>query len=449
MTAQSADRLDLLTDLIGRALKAGADAADAMLVDSAALSHIRRLGKLEKLERAESQNLGLRVLIGRRQAIAASSDRTPKALDELVDRAVAMARVVPEDQYCGLAEPSELAKRPGPDLDMNDDIEPTAEGLIALAQAAEDAAMAVKGVTNSEGADASWMRASVALASSNGFAGSYLRTNHSLGVSVVAGEGTAMERDYDGSVAVHGGDMEDAAKLGTSAGTRAVARLNPRKAKTASVPVLFDQRIAGGLINDLADAINGSQIARGTSFLKDKLGEAVFAPGINVVDDPHRKRGLRSNWFDGEGVANRRRLVIENGVLTTWLLDLRSSRQLKLKSTGHAMRSSRGAPVPMATNLYLEPGAETPAQLMADIRQGFLATDLMGMGVNEVTGDYSLGAAGFWIENGQRAYPVSEVTIAGNLKDMFKTLRPANDLIFKYGTDSPTVRIEGMTVAGT
>lgn len=448
MAASNDAALELLGDLIRRARNAGADAADAVLVDSAALSHARRLGKLEKLERAESRDLGLRVLIGQCQAIVSSTDTAPKALDELVARAIAMARVVPEDPYCGLATPEQLAKGGVPELDLCDPAEPPTERLIALARAAEDAAMAVKGVTNSEGAEAGWSRSQVALAASNGFSGAYAVTRHSLSVSVLAGEGTAMERDYDFCSTVHGGDMDDAATLGRAAGERAVRRLNPRKVRTAGVPIVYDRRVAGGLIGHMAGAINGTAIARGTSFLKDRLGQAVFGPGITIVDDPHRRRGLRSKPFDGEGVANRRRAVVERGVLTTWLLDLRSARQLKLQSTGHAARGTGGPPSPAPSNLYLEPGDRTPDELMADIKQGFLVTELLGMGVNGVTGDYSRGATGFWIENGERAYPVSEVTIAGNLKDMFRALSAANDLQFRYGTDAPTVRIEGMTVAG-
>ena len=442
------DAPSLLAGLIGRARRAGADAADAVFVQSAALSHARRLGKLEKLERAESSDLGLRVFIGKRQAILSSTDMSAKALDELVARAIATARVVPEDPFCGVADPAEIMMAAPPELDMEDASEPTAELLVELAAAAEDAALAVKGVSNSEGAEAGWSRTRVALAASNGFSGGYTVTHHSLSVAVLAGSGTAMERDYDYCTAVHGGDMDDAAKLGRNAGERAVARLNPRKVKTAPVPVLFDKRIAGGLLGHLSGAINGASIARGTSFLKDKLGAPVFRREINVVDDPHRKRGLRSKPFDAEGIANARRALIEDGRLTTWLLDLRSARQLKLASTGHAARGTGGPPSPSPSNLYLEAGHVTQAELMDDIRQGFLVTELMGMGVNGVTGDYSRGATGFWIENGKPAYPVSEVTIAGNLKDMYLNLYPANDLEFRRGTDAPTVRIEGMTVAG-
>jgi PmbA protein len=286
------------------------------------------------------------------------------------------------------------------------------------------------------------------MAASNGFAGAYAVSRHSLSVSVLAGEGTGMERDYDFSSAVHGSDLDDAARLGRSAGERAVRRLNPRKVKTAAVPIVYDRRVAGGLIGHLAGAISGPAIARGTSFLKDMLGKRIFAEGVTITDDPHRRRGLRSKPFDGEGIANARRAVVADGVLTTWLLDLRSARQLKMETTGHAARGIGGPPSPAPTNFYLEAGALSPAQLMADIKEGFLVTELLGSGVNGVTGDYSRGATGFWIENGAPAYPVSEVTIAGNLKTMYPKLTPANDLEFRYGTDAPTVRVEGMTVAG-
>jgi PmbA protein len=440
--------LDLLHDLIARAKRAGADAADVILVRSESLSHARRLGKLEKLERSESRDLGLRVFIGKRQAIVATTDTAPKTLDEIAQRAVAMAKVVPEDPFCGLADPDQIFTGVPLDLDLNDPGEPSTERMIRMAQAAEDAAMAVKGVSNSEGAEAGWGRTSVALAASNGFSGGYAVSRHSLSVSVLAGEGTGMERDYDFSSTVHASDLDDATKLGTNAGERAVKRLNPRKVSTTSVPIVYDRRIAGGLVGHLSGAINGASITRGTSFLKDQMGKAVFARGITIVDDPHRKRGLRSKPFDGEGLANTRRNVIEDGVLTTWFLDLRSARQLKLQSTGHAARGVGGPPGAAPSNLYLQAGDKTPAELMADIKEGFFVTELMGSGVNGVTGDYSRGATGFWIENGQPAYPVSEVTIAGNLKDMFPRITPASDLRFQYGTDAPSVRVDGMTVAG-
>lgn len=439
--------LNLLTDLIGKAKAAGADAADAVLFDAAALSLSQRLGKPERLERAESGDLGLRVFIGRRQAIVSSTDRSRQALDELVERAVAMARTVPEDPFCGLADPDQLA-REWPDLDTCDPDEPAAELLIEQARKAEEAALAVAGITNSEGADASWSRSTVAVAASNGFAGGYSISRRSLAVSVLAGSGTGMERDYDYGSTVYGADLDDPEAIGRSAGERTVRRLNPRRVRTAKVPVVFDPRVSRGLLGHLAGAITGPAIARGTSFLKDRMGQRIFPAGVTVVDDPHVRRGLRSKPFDGEGVATERRNIIDDGVLTTWLLDLRSARQLGLTTTGHAARGTSSPPSPSPTNLFLEPGPRSPDELIADIGQGLYVSELMGMGVNGVTGDYSRGAAGFWIENGQIAYPVGELTIAGNLKEIFLNIEPANDLEFRYGMDAPTVRIEGMTVAG-
>ncbi len=439
--------LALLDALLAKARARGADAADAVLVGSVALSNAQRLGELERLEREESQDLGLRVLVGRRQAIVSSTDTAPEALDGLVEQALAMAKSVPEDKYCGLAEPDQLAAEP-PELDMIDPEEPAPETLIERARACEAAARAVKGVTNSEGAEASWSMSRVALAASNGFSGSYAGSRHSLGVSVLAGEGLAMERDYDFTSTVFAADLEDPETVGRRAGERAVRRLGPKKAATAKVPVVYDPRISGGLLGHLASAINGTAIARGTSFLKDKMGKAVFATGLNVIDDPHRPRGLRSKPFDAEGLANRRRAVVENGVLKTWFLDLRSARQLGLASTGNASRGTSSPPGPAATNLYLEPGSQSPEALIGEIDAGFYVTEMMGMGINGVTGDYSRGAAGFWIEKGALTYPVSEVTVAGNLKDMFLALTPADDLVFRYGINAPTLRVDGMTVAG-
>ncbi|HYE48556.1 MAG TPA: metallopeptidase TldD-related protein [Azospirillaceae bacterium] len=450
MTAQTPDpaAAELLSGLIARARAAGADAADALLVDSASLSLSQRLGKPEELQRSESGDIGLRVFVGRRQAVVSSTDRSPAMLAELAERAVAMARLVPEDEHAGLADPDEIA-RDWPDLDLCDAEEPTAEALIAQAAAAEEAALAVAGVTNSDGADAGWSRSVVLLAASNGFAGGYAVSRRSLSVSVLAGSGTGMERDYDYHSTVYAADLEDPALIGRRAGERAVAKLNPRKVASRQVPVVFDPRVASGMLGHLSGAINGAAIARGTSFLKDRMGEAVFAPGIEVVDDPHVRRGLRSKPFDGEGVPGRRRSIIEDGRLTTWFLDQRSARQLGLRSTGHASRGTGGPPGPAPTNLYLAAGTLSPEELMADIGEGLYVTSLMGQGVNGVTGDYSRGAGGFWIEKGKITFPVAEVTIAGNLKDMFRNLTPASDLEFRHGVDSPTVRIEGMTVAGT
>ncbi len=442
------DHLDLLDQLIQRARKAGADQADALLYEGTSISHAQRLGKIEKLERSEGYDLGLRVLIGKRQAIVSSNDQTAPALDALVERAIAMAKVVPEDEFIGLAEPDEIARN-WPTLDQRDPVEPPTERLIELAKAAEEAARSVAGVTNSEGAEASWGTSRIALAASNGFRGGYAGSSHGVSVSVVAGTGDGMERDYDYSSAVYGEDLEDPSVVGKRAGEKAVKRLGGRKVATCRVPVVYDPRISSGLLGHLAGGISGPSVARKTSFLKDKLGQRIFAAGITVIDDPHRPRGFRSKPFDGEGLPNAKRAFIDDGVLTSWVLDLRSARQLGLRSTGHASRGTSGPPGPATTNLYMAPGALSPQALMADIKSGLYVTELIGMGVNGVTGDYSRGASGFWIENGEIAYPVNEITIAGNLKDMFLNLTPANDLVFRSSINAPTIRVEGLTIAGS
>lgn len=437
----------LLDSLLSRAKAAGAEAADAIYVRGDSISHSQRLGEIEMLERSEGHDLGLRVLVGRRQAIVSTTDMSEGAIAELVERAVAMAKAVPEDPFCGLAEPDQLAAD-YEDLDMVDREEPAPEVLIERAAAAEDAARAVEGVTNSEGAEAGWSRSQVWLAATNGFSGSYERSSHSLFTGVIAGEGAGMQTDYDWHSAVFGADLRDPAELGQRAGERAVRRLNPRKMPSGPVPVVYNPRVANRLLGNLLGAINGASIARGTSFLKERMGEEVFAPGITVIEDPHRPRGKSSKPFDAEGLPTQARRIIDDGRLTTWLLDLRTSRQLDLEPTGHASRGTGGPPSPSSTNVYLEPGPDSPEELMADIESGFYVMGLMGMGVNGVTGDYSMGADGYWIEKGEIAFPVSEMTIAGNLKDMYRNLTPASDLEFDYGTDAPTLRIDGMTVAG-
>lgn len=443
-----AERLNLLDALLAKAKAAGADSADAVMVDSASLSVAWRMGTLERLERAESADIGLRVFIGKRQACVSSSDRSALALDTLVERAVAMARTVPEDPFCGLAEPGQLVTGALPELDTLDPSEPAADTLIDQVRRAEDAARAVPGITNSEGAEAGWGRSHMAVAASNGFRHAWSGSSSSISVAVLAGEGTAMERDTDHSSVVWREDLRSPEDIGHTAAHRAVARLNSRKLRTCRVPVVFDPRMAAGLLGTLAGAINGAAIARGTSFLKDRMGQRVLPAGVHMIDDPHRRRGLRSKPCDAEGLPNRRRVVIEDGILTTWFLDLRSARQLRLESTGHASRGTASPPSPSPTNLYLEKGHVTPGEMISDIRQGLYVTELIGFGVNTVTGDYSRGAAGFWIEDGEIAYPVSEITIAGQMSEMFLNLVPANDLVFRYGFDCPTLRIDGMTVAG-
>jgi PmbA protein len=444
----NADFPTLLESAVKFAKTAGADAADAVIGRNLSLSVGERLGKLEKLQRSEDQDMGLRVFIGKKQAIVSTSDFTNRAgLEELAQRAVAMAKVVPEDPYTGLADPAEIDRHP-PQLEILDPKEPTEAELIALVREAEAAARDVKGVTNSEGAEAGWGRSEMAMMASNGFYGGYAQSHSGVSVAVLAGEGTGMERDYDYSSAVFFEDLEAAAVLGKHAGERAVRRLNPRKVATEKVPVVLDTRVSSSIIGHVLGAINGGSIARGTSFLKDKMGEQIFAAGIDIVEDPHRARGLRSMPFDGEGLPTHRRHLIENGVLKTWILDLRSARQLGLKSTGNAHRGASSPPSPGAANVHMPAGKISRDAMLKDIQRGFYVTEMMGSAVNGVTGDYSRGATGFWIENGELAYPVSEVTIAGNLKDMFKAITVADDLEFRYGINAPTLRIDGMTLAG-
>jgi len=439
--------VDLAQRLVEAARRGGADAADAVAVRSASLSVEVREGAVEESERAEADDLGLRVLVGHRQAVVSTNDLTETAIAGLAERAVAMARVASEDPFAGLADRERLAKQI-PDLDLVDPELPSVSRLEGLALEAEAAAVSIQGVTKSAGAAAAAGIGGMVLVTSDGFSGAYLGSHHSLAMTAIAGEGTAMERDYDFSSALHASDLDDAATIGRNAGERAVKRVNPRKVPSGRVPIVFDPRVAGSLVSHLGSAINGAAIARHTSFLQDKLGEQLFRPGIRIMDDPLRRRGLRSRPFDAEGVGGQPMALVDDGVLKSWLLDAATARELGQATTGHAQRGVSSAPSPGATNLYLEPGPQTPQALIGGIRQGFYVTDLIGMGVNFVTGDYSRGAAGFWIENGELTYPVSEVTIAGDLIEMFRTLEPANDLTSRYGTTAPTLRLEGMTVAG-
>jgi PmbA protein len=437
---------DLAERLVAAARRAGADGADALAVRSVSLAVEVREGAVEESERSEGDDVGLRAFVGRRQAVVSTNDVNADVA-QLAERAVAMAKAAPEDPFAGLADPARLA-RDVPDLDLLDPDLPTVALLEERAQRAERAGLAVKGVTKSGGASASAGIGGMVLVTSHGFRGAYLSSGQSVSMTAIAGEGTAMERDYDYSSTLHGADLDPPEKVGRTAGERTVERLNPRKVKSKRVPVVFDRRVAGSLVGHLASAINGAAVARKTSFLKDRLGQRLFRTGIHVLDDPLRRRGLRSRPFDAEGVATRRLAMVEDGVLASWFLDSATARELGFASTGHAQRGVSSTPAPGPSNLHLAAGNDTPEALMADIAEGFYVTDLIGVGVNQVTGDYSRGASGFWIENGKRSYPVSEVTIAGNLIDMFQTLLPANDLEFRFGTNAPSVRVEGLTVAG-
>jgi PmbA protein len=435
-------------DLVAAAKRAGADAGDALYVCNESTSVSVRLGALEDVERSEGETIGLRLFVGQRSASVSSSDLSKDALTTLVERAIAMAREAPEDQYSGLAPADRLLTGAPVHVDGDDGAEVSPEALRARALIAEEAARAVAGITNSEGASASAGRTIIALATSHGFAGGYATSGHGCSASVIGGEGATMQRDYAHRAARHLVDLEDAETIGRRAGERTVARLNPTKLSSGAMPILFDPRVGSSLLGHFAGAILGSSIARRTSFLLDALDTEVFAPNISIVDDPHRPRGLGSKPFDGEGLPTARRELVAAGRLTGWLLDSASARQLGLQPTGNAQRGIGGPPGAGTTNLYMAPGTLSPEELMADIKRGLFVTELIGHGVNGVTGDYSRGAAGFLIEDGKLGPAVAEITIAGNLKDMFRALVPANDLKFERATDVPTIRIDGMTVAG-
>src|SRR5438067_442774 len=433
--------------LVEAAKGAGADAADAVALRGISQSVEVRDGRVEESERSEGDDIGLRVLVGQRQAVISTNDVSGDGIAKLAERAVAMARVAPDDKYVGLADPLLLA-REFPDLDLLDPETPSMSELERRAYEAESAALAVKGVTKSGGASASAGIGGMVLVTSTGFHGSYLRSSQGISMTAIVGDGTSMERDYDYTTAPHASDLASPESVGRKAGERTVARANPRKVETCKVPVVFDPRVSGSLVGHLVGAVNGASIARKTSFLKDRLGARLFAKNIRIIDDPLRVRGLRSQTFDAEGVKVKKLAIIDDGVLTTWLLDCATARELGLVTTGHAHRGVSSSPSQGHYNLHLEDGEPTQAELLTDIKQGFYVTDLIGSGVNGVTGDYSRGASGFWIDNGEIAYPVSEITIAGHLLEIFKRLAPANDLEFRFGVNAPTVRIEELTVGG-
>ena len=434
--------------LVEAAVKAGADAADVLYVGDAATEVQVRLGALEDVTRSEGEEIGLRVFIGRRSASVSSSDLSADALAALVERASAMAREAPEDPYAGLAPAERLLREAPPELEADDGGDPSPAALKERALAIEDFARAVPGVTNSEGAGVSAGRTLVALATSQGFARGYTTSFYGGAASVIAGTGGDMQRDSASHSVRHYADLDAPEEIGRLAGERAVKRLGPGRLTSGTMPVVFDPRVGGGLIGTLLGAMSGPAIARKTSFLLGREEDELFGPDIVIVDDPHRRRGLRSRPFDGEGVATRKRRLVEGGRLTGWLLNSASARQLGLATTGHASRGSSGAPGTSATNVHLEPGALTPAALIADIRRGLYVTDMIGQGVNPVTGDYSRGASGFIVADGELTAPVAEITIAGNLVDMFRALTPADDLEHRRAINVPTLRIEGMTVAG-
>jgi len=437
-----------LHEAVAAALKAGADVAEAVFAERQSLSIGVRTGALEEVEREESRDLGLRVFVGKRTATVSGSDISDEGRRKLIERAVAMARLAPEDPYASLAPRDRLAMGPAIDLDLYDPAEPAPEALEALAREAEEGARSIEGVTNSDGGSAAWSTSSWRYATSDGFYGPHRSSAFSLSASAIAGEGAHMERGGEGRTVRHGADLPGALEIGAEAGRRAVGRLNARKIDSTTAPVIFENRLAASLIGPMLGAIAGPAVARGVSFLKDRLGQPLFAKGVNIVDDPHRVRGLGSTPFDDEGVANKRMSIIDDGVLTTWLLNVGSARQLGLETTGHASRGLAGPPGVSTTNLTVEAGDRDLAGLMADAKDGLLITSMFGPSLNGNTGDWSVGCSGFWFENGEMAYPVTEITVAGNLIEMYARLVPGADLEIRGSTNSPSLLVDGLAIAG-
>lgn len=447
---QSSDQARHIAEsLVERGTRAGATAADAIYIGSMSSSVEVRLGEVEGLGRSEGEEIGLRLFDGRRSATVATSDLSDEALGTLVDRCLAMAREAPEDPFAGLAPQALIERQPLASLDLLDREEPDPASLKARALEAESAALAVAGVTNSSGAGASASSSTIALATSGGFSGAYRTSSHGCSAAVVAGEGATMQRDHAWHSARHLDDLESATEIGRRAGERAVARVNPKALKGGPYPVLFDPRVSSTLLGHFAGAISGSAIARKTSFLLDKLGEKVFDSGVSIIDDPLRVRGQRSRPFDGEGVRVSRQELIANGCLMQWVAESASARQLGIAPTGHASRGAGGAPGVSPSNFYMAAGKRSREQLLAAFPEAVLLIELIGQGVNAVTGDYSRGAVGFMVRNGEIAEPVSGITIASNLTDMFAALEPASDLEFRRGMDAPTILVPEMTVAST
>ena len=424
--------------LLDTAKKLGAESASVMGGENTSINVAARLGKLENIERNESKSIGLQIIDNKRKVNLSSTNFNKDALIELVESAMSMIKSIPEDEFCGLAD-KEMLYRGNLDLDLVDNYIPENDLLLESSIEAEDSALSINGVTNSEGASSSYSKNKIFLATSDGFYNYKEKTNYSSSISVIAGKGTKMERDYEYQSKIHNKDLDAPKTIGEIAANRAVSRLNPKKVKSNSVPIIFDPRVSGSLLSLFTGGISGQAVARGTSFLKDKMEKNIFKKDIQIIDDPHVLRGPGSRTFDGEGVESKKIKLVENGVLKSWLLSSQSARQLNLRTTGHSSGVS---------NLYMEPGDKTNTELLSSIKEGFYVTEMMGMSFNQVTGDYSRGATGFWIEKGQKTYPVSEVTIAGNIIDMYNMLTPASDLKLITGMDAPTILIEKMMVAG-
>ncbi len=443
--------LSVLTDaLLTAATKAGADAADALASEGRAIQIGVRNGALEEAERSEGLDLGLRVLVGQRQACVSASDMSDRTITEMAERAVAMALEAPEDPYIGLADPDQLAtKRDADGLERADPgADPEAASLQEDARRAEAAALAFDGISQVESASASYGATRVHLAATNGFSGGYARTDRSVVCVAITGEGTDMERDYSYDSRIFQSDLKSPEEIGREAAERTLSRAGAKQPPTGAYPVLYDERISSGLIGHLLSASNGSSIARGSSWLRDALGTEVLPKGLSITEDPHRKRTSASRYFDAEGLPTQKRAIVEDGVLMGWTLDLANARKLGMDSTANAARGPSAPPSPSLTNVDLTQGPLSRAELMAEMGTGLLVTSMMGSSINPTTGDYSRGASGFWVENGEIAYPVNECTIAGNLLEMLKTLVPANDAKAHLSRRVPSLLVEGLTLAG-
>jgi len=439
---------NLLHDVVKAALAAGADAAEAVLAERQSLSVTVRANALEEVEREEARDLGLRVFVGQQQATVSGSDLSADARAKLIERVVAMAMLAPADPYAGFAPEDRLAKGPGPDLDLYDPTEPTAEWLEDQARTAEAASRAVAGVTNTDGASGGWSASRWLFVTSAGFSGAHRASSFSISASAIAGEGSGMERGGEGRNLRWRADLPSPEGVGAEAGRRAVQRLGARKIDSTTATVAIENRLAISVFSPLINAIAGPAVARGVSFLKDRLGQAIFAPGVNLIDDPHLPRRLGSAPFDDEGVAGQRRAIIDDGVLTTWLLNSASARQLGLETTGHASRGLAGPPGVSTSNLTLEPGELDLAGLMRQAETGLLVTSMFGPSLNPNNGDWSVGVSGFWFESGEVAYPVSEITVAGNLNDFYSRLVVGSDLEIRGAANAPSLLIEGVAIAG-
>jgi len=451
MCAKQLNDKDVMNILIDTALSNGATAADCVLSRSRGLSLTRRLGKDETLERYEDFDTGLRVFVGNKIASVSTNDNSEAAIRDVAKRAVDMAKIAPQDDFSLIASQETLNDFPihnSISVDSYDEVEPSIDIIRDRAKEVEDSALSVKGITNSDGADASWGEGETLLMTSNGFFGSSKKSNHSVSVVVIAEKDGKMERDYDYSSKVFGKDLRNSNQIGIEAAKKTLARMGATKPLTGKYPVIFDPRVSRSIAGHFASAINGSAIARKTSFLKDMLNKQIANPAINIIDDPFLKRGLGSRLFDAEGLGSRKYTLIKDGILQQWLLDLSSAKQLNLKPSGNAKRGISGPPSPGTSNFMISPGDVTPDNLIKNVSEGFFVTDMIGSSVSMITGDYSRGASGFWIKNGELSIPITEATIAGNLKEMFMTLQPANDIDHSHSINSPTLLIEGMTIAG-